>query len=214
MTARGRRWLVWALTATSVVAAIWLKVRVEAGQSLDHARSLEKQGETELAISVYRQTIRWYSPGSGPVSEAVDRLWLWGQSYEEAGDSTHALMAYRALRSGLQAIRSLWDPYSEKLPALNDRIAALMAQQDDRGAGSLAERTAHHRALLDVDHAPNRWWSLLAILMFALWIIALFGLALRGFDEETGALLRTPALRWLAFAIFGLLGWTLGLALA
>lgn len=212
-----RRRLVWLAVVCGVILAVWVKVRLEAGAALERAQALEERGSTQLAIVVYRHTIRWYSPGSAPVEAAVERLWALGKELEEKDPAT-ALSAYRALRSGLLAIRSLWDPYADRIPPANDRIAALMAVAESRdgtpGEAALAASEAHHRALLDTDHAPHRGWSLLAVLAFLLWVFALFRLAVRGFDDESGALQRSPALQWGAIALVAMAGWAVGLAFA
>ena len=211
-----RRSVLWLLVVFVVFLAIWVKVRLEAGAALRRAVVLESEDRIELAIAVYRQTVRWYTPGSGPVAEAVDRLWSIGERMEADGDVDRALMAYRALRSGLYATRSLYQPYAERLGPASDRIAALMAAQEaaaDRSV-SRSEREAHHRALLDVDHAPNAWWSLLAVLAFAAWAWSLFFLATRAFDEETGRLSRPTAYLGAGAFVVTFAVWALALTVA
>ena len=115
----------------------------------------------------------------------------------------------------MYGVRSVYQPYAGELPELQRRIAALMAAQE--GALSSPERAAreaHHLALLERDHAPRVGWSLLAVLAFLGWAASLFGLAQRGFDDETGALLPRLAARFAGLAA-GLLGaWVLGLWMA
>ncbi len=200
------RWAPLALAVVVAVCALWLKVRLEAGAALDRAREREQAGDVQLAVASYRDTIRWYSPGSGPVAEAVDGLEALAKTADTAGRTDEALMAYRALRSALYGIRSLYRPYDDRLGPVNDRIAALM--------GKTPDDVARHRELLDRDPAPDRTWSLIAVLGFFAWVGTLFGLASRGFDGATGAFQPGRAAPWLAGFALTSATWMVGLALA
>ncbi|MBT9559041.1 MAG: hypothetical protein IV100_23620 [Myxococcales bacterium] len=200
----GRRWPLYLVVALVALGALWLKVRLEAGQSLAEAQAIEAEGDALLAIAVYKDAVSWYSPGSGPVDDAVARLLAF--SRDDVAPE-RALAAARALRGAIFAIRSTWSPYSEHLPELNDRIARLMTR------GMAPEHEARHRALLERDHAPALGWSLLAVFAFVAWVGCLFGLATRGFDED-GAFSVTRSRYWLlGFALTAML-WMVGLALA
>jgi len=186
-----RRWWVTGCIVVAILAAIWIKVRVEAGHSLEQAQQLESQGELELSIVCYRRTVRWYSPLSSPVKQSIEGLWAIGQEYEQKGDSRIALLAYRSIRSSLIGIRSVYQPYEAFISKSSERIAALMAQAEGTEAGSkeYEDRSAYHQALLLKDHAPNVLWSLLAVLAFLAWCFSLYGLSFHGFDDETGELI-------------------------
>ncbi len=209
------RWAVIAIVVATGLAAIWIKVRVESGVSHDRALALEAEQDWALAITVHRQAVRWYSPGSGPVEASLARLEALATEREAAGDPGHALMAWRALRSGLYGVRSLYQPYSDRIPPAEDAIARLMAaQQAPEDAEKRAALTAHHRALLERDLAPNTWWSLLAVLAFFGWAGGLFMFAFVGFDDETGALVRPAAGRWAAVCLVTMVLWMAGLSQA
>jgi hypothetical protein len=199
-----------------VIAAIWTKVRLEAGESLKRAQEFERVNYTRLAITAYRHTVRWYSPGSKPVEVAVERLQTLGDELQDDGKPAMALEAYRALRSGIFAVRSFYTPYGEHLPVLNRKIATLMAAQE--GATEKSEdqkkRIQHHEKLLSVDRSPSVFWSLVATFGFVAWCSFLVLLSRHGFDDETGKLLPKSAARW-AIAVFASLAvWTIALVLA
>lgn len=212
------------LAAATVIAAIWIKVRVEAGWCLARAQELEARDppQLDLAITVYRQTIRWYSPGSGPVDRAVVRLSELGETLEAAGQPQLALRCWRALRSALYGVRSLYQPYPDRIDTANGHIARLMAREELGGGPSTPDPAslaaeqkrleAHHRELLERDHAPQPGLSLLAVSAFLLWCWGLFMLAIRGFDDVTGALLRRPAARWATLVCAAAVVWMGALA--
>jgi len=134
-----RRWWVTGCIVVAILAAIWIKVRVEAGHSLEQAQQLESQGELELSIVCYRRTVRWYSPLSSPVKQSIEGLWAIGQEYEQKGDSRIALLAYRSIRSSLIGIRSVYQPYEAFISKSSERIAALMAQAEGTEAHKFPE---------------------------------------------------------------------------
>ena len=196
----------------AVLAAIWVKVRVESAQRLAIARDAEPS-QPMVAITAYRQAIRWYSPGSGPVDEAVASLERLGSEYDTR-DPALALMSWRALRSALFAARSFYQPYPDKIGLANGHIARLMAAQEAPDPAKLAEREAHHLALLARDHAPNVGWSLLAVLSFLAWGGALLMFAGRAFEPKAGALLAPAARRWGLTFVVSYAFWVVGLLLA
>ncbi|MFT7622572.1 MAG: hypothetical protein ACI9WU_001745 [Myxococcota bacterium] len=215
MSPSRRRLIVGAIITLVFLGSVWTKVRVEAGLSLAYAQDLE-QHDADTAITVYRQTIRWYSPFSTPTETAVLRLAELGVSLEKEGRPESALMAWRALRSGLYSIRWLVQPYQDQLPPAEDAIARLMADQESP-SGTPDERaalTTHHRELLAQDPTPDTAWSLLAVLAFVGWATCLFLLALQGFDDVTGRVIAPIAIRWglVSLVTFGL--WMAGLAKA
>ncbi len=216
MSFRARRWLTRLLITIVLIGAIWGKVRFEAGEALGRAQEFERVQYTRLAVVAYRHTVRWYSPGSEPVGIAVERLETMGDELSAAGKVALALEAYRALRSGIYSIRSTYTPYGDVLPALNRKIATLMANQEFDGVESTdaAERIAHHEALLAADNAPDIFWSLVATSAFVLWCAFLLLLSHQGFDDELGTLKPSVAIKWGIGVLGTTLVWTVGLWLA
>jgi hypothetical protein len=220
ITPRKRRVVIGFAIVAIALTGLWVKVACEASSSLEQAKEIEKRGDVELAIVAYRRTVRWYSPFSTSVKTAVDRLWELGEAFESQKKTKKSLLAFRALRSALLGIRSIYQPYKDYLPRTNKKIATLMAQQEAFGAGrknteeSLAAREAYHSDLLEHDHAPSVFWSVLAVLAFILWCVSLFGLASRGFDDETGTVIKKPALQWTIGAVFTMTVWMVSLGLA
>jgi len=200
------------------LGGVWLKVRIEAGASLSQAQALEEAGDISFAVVCYRRTIRWYTPGSAPVQTAVTRLQELGRLLEESGDQSEALLAYRALRTGILGVQSVFQPYEDDLKAANQRIAQLMALEEMSGTSQAnttrAAREAHHTSLLEKNHAPAVGWSLVAVFGFLLWCGCLMGLVRNGFDDVTGHLIGSKAAPWGVGVVISACSWMTSLALA
>jgi hypothetical protein len=200
------------------LAGVWLKVRIEAGASLSQAQALEEVGDISFAVVCYRRTIRWYTPGSAPVQTAVTRLQALGRQLEESGEQAEALLAYRALRTGILGVQSVFQPYEDDLKVANQRIAHLMAQQEMSGSSQAnktrADREAHHTSLLEKNYAPAVGWSLGAVFGFLLWCGCLLGLVRNGFDDVTGLFIRSKAIPWGMGVVISACSWMASLALA
>ena len=198
-----RQWWVILCVALGVIAAIWIKVRVEAGRSLAQAEKLEARGEIELSMVCYRRTVRWYSPFSGPVDHSINRLWELAEKYDKQGHRGFALLGYRSIRSALLGIRSVYQPYEDFILKSSERIAVLMAavENSDETAASSPKAIERHLNLLRQDHAPSVFWSLLATFGFLAWCLSLYRFAYRAFDDLTGVYLARQAMPALALVI-------------
>lgn len=195
-----------AVVALVALAAVWVKVRVESGRALDEAATRLAAGDEEAAVVSYSHALRWYSPFSGPVSDAVDALSRLALA-AEAERPADALRTWRTLRSALFAVRHVSWPFEDALRVANEHILALST------AGLPAETVEKHRALLARDPSPNVGWSLVATLAFAAWTLTLFGVARRLLDDD-GRLAWRAAAPWLA-GFAGTAGvWMTALALA
>ena len=215
-----------------VTRAVWAGTR-----ALAAGEAASKQGELQAAITEWRRAARWYVPGARHMGAAYDRLERLAMAAEEAGDLDTALAAWRAIRGSILATRSLYTPFAERLDPANQRIADLMAALEDAPADQVSgatsasgaepgpgaaglradaareQRAAWHYDLLIRDHAPSPFWSLLAILGFALWLGGGLLFALRGVTADDELVPRTAAHAGIMVAA-GLLLWMLGLHLA
>jgi hypothetical protein len=166
------------------------------------------------AIADWRRAARWYVPGAPHVSGAYDRLEMLATQAEQANDLDTALEAWRAIRSSSLATRSFYTPYADRLARANEKIAALMAQQEVRaappGTKDASERQAWHLALLQKDEAPSVAWSILALLGFATWIGGGFLFAWRGLTADDKLDARKAGLAGILVAV-GLLVWMISL---
>lgn len=213
-----------------VTRAVWAGTR-----ALAAGDAASKQGESQVAITEWRRAARWYVPGARHMGEAYDRLERLAHAAEEAGERDTALAAWRSIRGSILATRSFYTPFAERLDPANQHIADLMAALEDAAAlpasgaagnpvpgpaaadadadGAREQRAAWHYDLLIRDHAPSPFWSLLAILGFALWFGGGLLFALRGVTADDELVPRTAAHAGILVAA-GLLIWMLGLHLA
>ncbi len=79
------------------------------------------------AITSYEWTIRMYTPLSGEVEDACEKLWFIADKYEKEGQLDLALIAYRSLRSSIYSIKSFYLPYGEWIKLTDEKIKGLLA---------------------------------------------------------------------------------------
>lgn len=120
------------VVAVVIVALIW-------GDSWYRQRTLFLRGEADLsagkamaAIADYEAAIHMYTPASTLVEESAQRLWGLGESFEQAGDTARALIAYRALRSSFYAVRWFLQPGKEWIARCDGKIAEILQRQGYR----------------------------------------------------------------------------------
>ena len=208
-----RKLIVAAVVVGLCLGVVVTRAFVDGGSALRQAAQAEQAGDVVEAIRWYRRAARWYVPGAPHVREAYDSLERLALAAEERGDAAVALRAWRGVRNSILATRSFYVPYSERLDPANQRIAALMAQTEGAAADPKAteqERQQWHYELLSRDDAPSVFWSVVALLGFALWLGGGFLFAFRGVTADDQLVPRTAA--WCgAMVTVGLVVWMLGL---
>jgi len=208
------------LIVLGVFGGVWIKASVEANKSLIQAQELESTGDIAFAVVCYRRTIRWYSPGSSAVHTAIQRLFVIAERMESQQKPLLALQAYRAVRTGLLAVQSVFQPYSAQLNEANQRIAALMAnhsQSDTERAlesNQVQAELERHEVLLSKNTAPHVGWSLLAVGFFLFWIFLLFGFAKQSFVLQDGVTNKSRLLRWMVSIVVTTAVWMTALSFA
>jgi hypothetical protein len=85
-------------------------------------------GNPIAAIAGYESAIHMYTPGSGLVDRAAEKLWAIGEEAERRGDIPKALNAYRALRSSFYAVRGLNAPGAQWISRCDGKIDQLLKQ--------------------------------------------------------------------------------------
>ncbi|MDY0300940.1 MAG: hypothetical protein RBQ99_05050 [Trichlorobacter sp.] len=84
-----------------------------------------KNGDFMAAVTGYESTIRMYLPFSNKPEKAAKQLWEMADKAEQAGDTDHALFAYRALHSSWSAVYCLFQPGKDWIKRSELKIAAL-----------------------------------------------------------------------------------------
>jgi hypothetical protein len=204
-----------------VVAAMLAMVamRVAWSGASSHRAGLAAAGaqDWELAIEHLSRSARWYLPGSSRVREALTTLATIAAGREADGDVDTALAAWREVRRSIRAVRTMWLPNGDLAPAADERIAHLMSGQHELNrAGDPApfvDRKTEHLALLQVDNAPDAWWSLVVVLAFFGWVAGGFRFVYRAWDED-GEFHSGPALTWAGVITAFMALWIVAMTLA
>ena len=167
--------------------------------------------DAQSAILHLDRAVHWYFPGNPYVRRSLSDLWEIGQTTENA-DRRTALSAYDAARGGIFSVRSFFQPYEDRLPRINQRIAELRTREqiERHPEEKYTEVLEFHRKALERDERPRLSWSLLAVAGFIAWTASTFGLIWRGFDREGRMQLRS-AVPWMTAIVLGFAGWILGL---
>lgn len=118
-----------ALIAFIAVFLIWANTLYRQHAQFDKGEKALAGGDYIAAIAGYESAIHMYTPGSGLVERAAERLWTIGEHYEQAGDVDKALIAYRSLRSSFYAVRGLTSPGREWIERCDGKIARLVKIQ-------------------------------------------------------------------------------------
>ncbi len=200
----------------AVSLPIGLRVGYEGRAELEAAERARGLDDLSGEIEHLGRALRWRLPGADHDEQALERLWAIGQAQEALGTLGHAnaLVAYRELRSGLLATRVWGIPHRERWEAANERIAALMAEQERQLGTDVSGRgdpEAFHRELLSREPGPAPVRANLAALAFIGWIACGAGLLLRGLGPR-GRLRPRPALRWGLATVACLVAWAVLLA--
>lgn len=191
-----------------IVARVWTNGRAEWAQA-QSSQGIERLDRLQWAM-------RWYLPGAQAPRNAADALSQAARDAEQAGRPAQALAAWRRLRGGILTTRHLWSPFGDRLPVVNQRIAALVAdQQLASGAATIRGRdratlVADHLALLEADPTPEPGWGVMVFLGFLGWAGGAAWTIRQGLTAQ-GKIRRTRFLRGLAFTLACFAVWVFGL---
>lgn len=202
----------------AVLVPVAARVAIEGRNELAAAEQARARADVDARIEHLGRALRWRLPLGGADEVALDRLEAIAAEHEALGPPGRevALAAHREIRRGLLATRVLGIPHRERWERANERIAALMAEQEqamgiERSAGG--DRTAHHLALLSREPGPAPVRGHLAALAFGGWVLSVVAFVLRGIGPK-GRLRPRLALRWGLGAVVLLVAWAVLLATA
>jgi hypothetical protein len=213
------RRLGWAfLLLFGVSIPLGARVAWEGQAQLDAADQARADKMLAEEIEHLGRAARWRLPIASHDEIALERLLEIGAEQEALGEDgvQTALMAYREVRRALLATRSWGIPHEDLFAQANQRIAALMAEQEIAFGTDLSgqgEQEAYHLALLERVPGPDPLRANLAALAFVGWIVASGGFVLRALDAH-GRLRPRPALRWGAASLLLLVAWMILLRFA
>ena len=215
-TTRGK-FVLWIGAALICLALVVVKVRVESGLALEAARVAAAKGDLDVAGLLYRRAIRWYTPLSSSVQDALRELGALADQREKAGAAGVALELYRDLRGALYAVRHVLEPYKDIRDQAEEKIAALMAREptqvvDEKAMTEEARRIKYLGQLRGI-RAPDVAWTLTLLFGFFGWVAGAALFFWRGFTPD-GVLVARPALLFGAVTIGCFALWVVGMTQA
>jgi hypothetical protein len=201
---RGRVWFLVAVLACAAVAA---RVSIASRAAVQAGLAALERADERAAVRDFQRAVRLFVPGSPFVEQAIGQLRGVAEAAAARGDRPAELRAWMALRGGLLGARSLYTPFPAQLTLANQRLAALYAGQDVRGAladgvGGVGDE-AWHLQRLARRPGPGPGTTALALLGFGAWLGAAVVFTRRGIDR-TLALRRNWALACLVGFVLGL----------
>jgi hypothetical protein len=198
-----------------LAAVLVVKVTYHARQECARGEEAYGRAAYHVAITHYARAIKWYTPASSAVRQAVERLWQLGTEAETRGDWPLALEAYQSLRSSLYAVQSFYVPYQSWIPRTEERLAPLLAktkagteQQEDK----LAHDTARFAMQFRRDVGPHLGWSVLVEIGFLGWVGATVGLLWQVVDAQGNFAPRQGVL-WGSLLALGFALWLIAMRL-
>ncbi|MBK8480580.1 MAG: hypothetical protein IPL40_05335 [Proteobacteria bacterium] len=171
-----------------VVALLCGRMLLGARHELQRARAAAARAEGEVARLHLRRALAYYLPGNPWIAQAASALQQQAEREERRGHRAEALQSWRTLRGALLSLRGAYQPFAERLPTIDARVAALTAVQADTAAGWRgAAGRARLRTRLAQPRDPRPAWVATALLGFVLWTGGTLTLLLVGL---------TPRLEW------------------
>jgi hypothetical protein len=196
--------------------ALWFKVAYHSRQEYARGAEAYQRRQYRDAIMFYERAIKWYTPFSSTVQQAVESLWNTGTDAEQRGDALLALEAFRSLRSSLYAVQSVYLPYQSWIPKSEEKIAALMAKTAHpagRDTEKQAGDTARFAQMLQRNIGPDLGGSILVEIGFLGWVGTTIGFIWQAFGGPLGWR-RRQGLLWGSCLVVFFAVWIVGMLLA
>ena len=156
-------WLIGTMIVVALLVAVW--VRVYWGGCASYRTGmmhLEKDASIR-AVTYFDRAIHWYAPFNPWVEKSARRLWEIGQEAEKEGDTKLALIAYRTIRRGFYAARSVYQPGKEWIRRSEAQIDHLVRAESGELPSSQETRD------------PDVFWSIVVLIGLFGWIGSIFG---------------------------------------
>jgi len=155
-----------------------------------------RQGEIHLkahqyvkAITFFDRALHWFTPFNPYPRQSAQCLWEIGRQAEQNGDIRLALIAYRTIRRGFWAARSLYAPGRAWIQKCDVRISKLTGLgQADRSASGSPSRLGNHTKASQKAKDVSTFWSIMLEIGFLGWlgsILALIMFACKGGRKAT-----------------------------
>ena len=142
----------------------------------------------KLAIREYDLAMHFYAPLSPYIDKSATRLWQLGDMFEKQERLDWAIIAYSSIRSSFYASRSLYTPGKQWIRKCDEKIADLNVQLLIKDGSIKPEEAAAEKKrylyVMNVDKAPDPFWSFLMATGFVGWIGSVGFFIFRGFTDK------------------------------
>ena len=174
------------------------------------------QGQVIRAVTFFDRSLHWYTPFNPFMEKSATRLWEIGEKANREGDIKLALIAFRTIKRGFYASRSIYQPGKNWIKRCDLRINKLL--QLEKIGSEHPESPADHYLSISKkggDANPNVLWTLILEVGFLGWICSVTGLIISfSKDKRKKNSSINRAILFLGFAILFFCLWVLGMILA
>jgi hypothetical protein len=186
---------------------VWGRAFYGSWKAFEEGETFLKEGEHIRAISYFDRSIHWYTPFNPYVSRSAERLWEIGEQAEEEGDIKLALIAFRTIRGGFYAARSLYTPGKDWIQKSDEKIE-LLVRAEMIAAGNTELPSLRKQEVL----GPKPFWSLLVVTSFLGWVSSIICIIFFSFRNlPRSSLLSSPVIKWGGLALVFFVLWLIGM---
>ena len=169
MSRRMPLWFLVPLLAAVLLAVVWGRVLWGGYRAYEQGMRHIENDETVAAVTYFDRSLHWYAPFNPWVNASAERLWEIGEEAESTGDTRLALIAYRTIRRGFYAARSVYQPGRDWIRRSEERIARL-TREPDGSSMSVEGKGGSHPLPLQETRDPNVFWSIVVVVGLLGWI--------------------------------------------
>lgn len=198
-----------------VIASItvWIRAFYGSMQAYHQGVTCANEGLYMKAITFFDRSIHWYTPFNPYVRNSAKQLWEIGLAAEQRGDIPVALVAFRSIRRGFHADRSVYTPGKDWIKKCDAKIKDLIEiehnnKETTRGSAGLHESTPGSQEAT----SPDILWSIIVEVGFLGWIGSVIGLLLSAHKgKQESRFLTSRAIAWGTFTLIFFTLWLIGM---
>jgi len=156
-----------------VLIIIWVRAFYGSMNAYHQGETYLKENKIIKAVTFFDRAIRWYTPFNTFVSKSVARLWAIGEEAEQRSDIKLALIAFRTIRRGFYASRSIYQPGSEWIERCGARIDYLnRVVHSGKEIPVSSETKKGYTPESQKAVSPNIIWTVILEIGFLGWIVS------------------------------------------
>jgi len=198
-----------------VIASItvWIRAFYGSMQAYHQGETCANEGQYMKAITFFDRSIHWYTPFNPYVRNSAERLWEIGLAAEQRGDIPVALIAFRSIRRGFHAARSVYTPGKDWIKKCDAKIKDLIEiehnnKETTRGSAGPHESTPGSQGAT----SPDILWSIIVEVGFLGWIGSVIGLLLSAHKgKQEARFLTSRAIAWETLTLIFFILWVVGM---